>query len=489
MNVNEMYEYARRRSMTLGIKSLTGVLLGTTTLGLMGAFCSPGNFKLDTADTGVTAQDDTGEVLEPLFDGTIEGNVRVVLFSIDEDGEYIYKDWTSHGNDWPFGNLWVYGFTTDEETGDEEFFDSESILTPSQDGNSYSLSVKTGQTDSIRVGAQLDYYADGIMGTWDPVGIYPQEISIDDGTTVTGVDITLLAYWAPNDGSGWGADGWGWGSGNGSHSTEGGGNGDGTTTLSGDMVITYTYAGGDAAAMLMNASNGQGPYYSDTETPEAVGGGAEAPYSMTVWADYGEMNLIGCHDSNYSQLIEASDECGAYITAPDEDGNPVNVAVNENLEDMDIQIPLGDYELELVPFVRLYGEVTSESVLYADYPAGTSVHIAALKYLPGEDEALSDMEDEAYDIISYEWSEVEVATGLEFNLAVPANTIVYLVAYADEDNDGIVAELDEAKAHGGNGDHGRVPTSSSSQEMGMILNPDVFVPQETTPRLKEIKEN
>ena len=69
-----------------------------------------------------------------------------------------------------------------------------------------------------------------------------------------------------------------------------------------------------------------------------------------------------------------------------------------------------------------------------------------------------------------------MATGLEFNLAVPANTIVYLVAYADEDNDGIVAELDEAKAHGGNGDHGRVPTGSSSQEVGMILNPEVFVP-------------
>ena len=443
-------------------------LIGASTFGLMGAFCSPGDFKLDTAETGIYGQEDTGEEIEPTFDGSIEGTVKVVLFSIDQDGEYVYKDWDAHGDDWPFGNLWVYGFTTDEETGKEEFYDDVAILDPSQDGNSYSLEIKTGMTEEIWVGAQLDYYGDGIMGSWDPVGIYPQAISIDDGTSVTGVDITILAYWAPGDGSGWGEGGWGWGSGGGGgHSTTGGGNGDGTTTISGDLIITYSYAGGDAAAMLMG-TDGFGPYKSAYGVPESVGGGAEAPYEMTTWADYGEMNLVGCHDSNYSQIIEASDQCGSYISEVDVDGNPINVSGDENFEDMDIQIPLGDYSLELVPFVRLYGNVTSETP-YADYAAGTPVYIAALKYLPGEDTQVADIEADAYDIVSYDWSDVQGATELAYDLAVPANTIVYLVAYADEDGDGVVAEMGEAKAHGGDGNHGRVPTGSVSQEMGMIL--------------------
>jgi hypothetical protein len=435
-------------------------LMAFSSLGLLGSYCSPGDFKVITDDTATSTSDDTGSQLSG-FDGTIEGTVRVQLYTMDDDGEYVYKDWSVHGDDWPFGGLWVYAFTENESTGDENFYANQSILAPTQSGDGYELSIKTGQTDSIWIGAQLDWRGDGIMGTFDPVGVYPLPVSVTDGSTVTGVDITILAFWNPSGGgSGGGGGGW-----NGT----GGGNGNGSTTISGDIIITYSYAGGNAASMLMDMSM-QGPYYSDMTTPEPVGGGAEAAYSMIVNKDYGEMNLMGCHDSNYNQVIDAADQCGAYISDPDVDANPIDVCCDNNLE-ADIQVPLGDYELDLVPFVRLTGNITSEIGALGDYPKGSKIYVTALKYRPVEDLDVQDLIDNSYDVSEFETDDLGTDTSVPYSLIVPANTIVYLVSYLDVGANGVVQEADEplAFANPNSSNYGRIPTGTKSKSYDMEL--------------------
>jgi hypothetical protein len=437
-------------------------LLALSSFGILGSYCSPGDFKVIVDDTGTSVLDDTGVQLSG-FDGTIEGTVRVQLYTMDEDGEYVYKDWAVHGDNWPFGGLWVYGFTEDEASGDETFYANQSILAPTQAGDTYSLSVKTGQADSIWVGAQLDWRGDGIMGTFDPVGIYPLPVSVTDGSTVTGVDITILAFWNPSYGSGGG------GGGGGGWNGTGGGNGNGSTTLAGDIIITYSYAGGNAAAMLMDMSM-QGPYQSVLTTPEPVGGGAEGAYSMTVNKNYGEMNLMGCHDSNYNQVIDAADQCGAYISEPNVDANPIDLCC-ENNEDANIQVPLGDYELDLVPFIRLTGNVSSEIGALGDYPAGSVIYVTALKYRPHEGLDVQDLEDNSYDIVAFNTGDLGTDTTVPYSLVVPANTIVYLVAYLDEGGNGVVQEAGEPLgfANENGSSYGRIPTGTQSQSFDIEL--------------------
>ena len=335
-----------------------GPLLALSSFALLGSYCSPGDFKVVVDDTGSTVLDDTSTQLGG-FDGTVEGTVRVQLYTTDEEGEYVYKDWEVHGDNWPFGGLWVYGFTEDETSGDETFYANQSILSPTQDGDAYSMTIKTSTTNEIWLGAQLDWRGDGIMGTTDPVGIYPVPVSVTDGSTVTGVDITILAFWNPSSGGGGGGGGW-----NGT----GGGNGNGSTTLSGDVIITYSYAGGNAASMLMSLDM-QGPVAADVVTPEPVGGGAEGAYSMTVDKDWGEMNLMGCHDSNYNQIIDAADQCGAYISEPNVDANPVDVCC-ENNDEANIQIHLATTSWIWFPLFASLETSLLRSALLATMPRG-----------------------------------------------------------------------------------------------------------------------
>ena len=284
------------------------------------------------------------------------------------------------------------------------------------------------------------------------------------------MDIAILAYWNPYDGSGWG---WGWGGGGGGggscpyYCNEGGGNADGSTTVSGDVVLTYAYAGGDAVAMVMSPE-GQGPYYAQGVTPVPVGGGAEAPYSITGWAGLGEMAVTGCHDSNYNQLIEADDKCGAFTSEVGVDGNPLDFSGDANFEG-DIEIPLGDYGFDLVPFVQLHGTVSIKDQTFDDLPAGSSLYVAALKFQPSLEITAQDLMDRAYDYQSWTVSELAGLESVDYAIPVPANTIVYLMAYVDEDGDGQLNESGELVA-AGDDETGRIPTGNQSQEVNLVLS-------------------
>jgi hypothetical protein len=76
--------------------------------------------------------------------------------------------------------------------------------------------------------------------------------------------------------------------------------------------------------------------------------------------------------------------------------------------------------------------------------------VVALRYPPTPDmevEAFS----EAYDFEVWDSSALGDLSSVDWDLIVPANTIVYLLAFVDADGDGLVNEVQEPIASGGPG--------------------------------------
>ncbi len=449
-------------------------LVGLSAFILMGAQCPPPGGG-DSADTGGGTDDDTtggttddgttdggttdgttdggitdgGTAIPRGFNGTIQGTVQVLLYTLDEDGEYSYISWEDAYNDvFIFGDIFVAAYSIDEETGQETYYDEYVVVAPSTAGDTYELEVSTTDTDRVRVLAANDYWGDNIIGTNDPIGNYPDEVvdvdPEDVSNTITGIDISILIpYW---DGS-----------------SSGGCGTDNVTSVSGDIIITTSYAGGDAAAMILNTDS-QGPYHSAWITPEPDGGGATGPYALSSCSSYGEMQLVGAWDSNYNGLADpAGDSWGVYISETDVDGNPVDLSAGD-MSGMDIQIPFGFDGLDLTPFVRLYGDITTDVAL----PAGTHIYASALKYRPNTDTYVTELAD-GYDYASFDDSEVSAGGPWSYNFVVPANTITYLWAYADTNNNGLINEVGEPVRSAGSEDNGRIPTGEESQEYNLEL--------------------
>ena len=395
------------------------------------------------------------------FHAIIQGNVTVSLYTLDDDGEYIYIDWDAYNGMYPFGSNFVAAYYA--EDGKEIYVDQSSISEPSIDGDKYELEIHEDDVSGIRVFAASDYWDDGIVGTADPVGNYPDVIydpdTNDDYNIITGVDISILVpYW---DGS---TGGFGWGYGSGYGGDDGGGWGDSCNVgvLTGEVIITTSYAGGDAAAMLID-TEGSGPYNSVWTALEESGGGAAGPYSMTFCDDPSQMNLVGAYDSNFNGIIDPAGDTWGVFVSEGLSGNPVELY--PGTIEADIQIPYGDYDgLDLTPFVRISGVVNT----LVELPETTSIYIGALKYRPTSDVNVSDLAD-GYDYEAFNPSEVE-SDELEYEMIVPANTITYLWAYADVDNDGRINEAGEPVSSAGDDENGRMSTGDSSWNYDFDLN-------------------
>ena len=62
----------------------------------------------------------------------------------------------------------------------------------------------------------------------------------------------------------------------------------------------------------------------------------------------------------------------------------------------------------------------------------------ALKYPPTPDFDVNAFEEDAYDAITWDSDALGDLESVDWNLVVPANTIVYLLAFVDADGDGLV---------------------------------------------------
>ena len=398
-------------------------------------------------DDTVGTSDDTGVVVSDEVTCTINGTVTVQLYTYDDDGELEYVSFDdAYGGAFPFGAVWVTSYTPDGNGGVASYTGAKTFHNPSPAGDAFEITATLDQAGEVRLFGELDYWNDRVLGSSEPTGIHPDAVDCTDGLVHNDVDITILAPYYDFDGGGGG----------------GGGGGCGTVGIDGDIVITSMYAGGEAAAMLLDANNG-GPHHTAITDPTVNGGGAESAYGLGVCANFGTGNLVGAWDKDGNLLFDPADKWGAYISAPDTDGNPISVGTTD-LSGYDIQIPLGDGTTPwgIVPFVTLSGDTFVEGGVFDDLPAGTSVYVTALKFRPTGDIAVADLAADAYDMESFAWGELSGQTSLTWSVNVPASTIVYVWAYADVDGDGIVNEVGEHVASGGINSSGKLPTGTSS---------------------------
>ena len=416
------------------------------------ALALSGCTKDETADSGSSTDTnpivvDTGGEEGGPYNAVLTGLVKVELYDIGSDGERIEIDETALSS-FPFGKVWVTASNPDDGS-----IGSDTIKTPTLGGDTYSLDVELEEAGSVTLYAQLDRYVDGVLGSNDPIGTYPTSVSISASETLSSLNITIDAYYDID-----GSDG-------------GGGSGCTAVALSGDALITRSYAGGDVAVMLMS-TDGTGPWNVDWVSPVASGSGASAAYSIGSCLN-SEYDLIGAWDSDGDDLITPADTWGAYIEETDVDGNPVQVGSAQS--GLDVQIPLGGSPFGAFPFVSISGEISVGDGAFGDYPENSSVHIAALKYRPDGDLSMAELNELAYGVQSYDWDEINGQSLLSYNMTVPAGTIVYLWAFVDADNDGVLNGPSEPVASAG-GSTGKLPIGSTDISQDLELG--AYTPEE-----------
>jgi hypothetical protein len=163
------------------------------------------------------------------------------------------------------------------------------------------------------------------------------------------------------------------------------------------------------------------------------------------------------------------------VLGPETDGNPVIIEEND-LNDYPIHIPVYEDEtlnesagLSVVPFTWIKGSVGVNGGSFDELTEGSTVYVAALKYRPTLDLAVSSLESNAYDYESFEWPDLTGRNSVDYELGVPAGTVVYLWAYADEDGDTIINESNEMVASAEGDDSGRLETTDASMSRSMYL--------------------
>lgn len=389
--------------------------------------------------------------------GQVSGEVRVQLYTLrEEDGEREPIAWedTSFGDTFPFGSIMVAA-TQDDGGGGLFYRGQDTIASPGVGGDPYSVNVSLPEDGEVRLYATLDYHGDSIISTSEPIGAFPGEVMVTDGSTAGDKDIVILVNYD---------EAWAWWSGG------GGGPGNGGTcddpvTLGGTASITTSWAGGDVAVMIYDTA-GFGPYAWVRQEPTPSGGGAEAPFQIDVCGPLGEVDLLGAWDSNGNLLIDPADMWGEVISKPNVSANPLDVQTTD-MTDLEVQIPLGDgrSSMGVVPFVSLSGTVTyMNGQVFDKLPADSTVHVVAMLYRPDGEIAVTELAELSYDTDTWEAADYAGQTELPFNLWVPGNTLVYLWGFVDEGPkvDGMVNEPFELVGSGGGDLSGRIPTGTSS---------------------------
>jgi uncharacterized iron-regulated membrane protein len=95
------------------------------------------------------------------------------------------------------------------------------------------------------------------------------------------------------------------------------------------------------------------------------------------------------------------------------------------------------------------------------------VFVASLKYKPQPDSSINALKTSAYDWAEFDTAALQAApigTTLPYSLAVPANSITYVWAFVDTNNNGVVNESLEPVA-GTN----KMATGTQSQQVSLSI--------------------
>jgi hypothetical protein len=368
------------------------------------------------------------------YKGWVNGDVTVTLFREDEDGNRSTVTWEESGYDtYPFGPIFVGSYTVPTSTSPNPTYAGTTLIeSPTIEPSPFQMRVGAQEETSILVYAAVDVLGDGVIGADDPRGAWPVELPLTDGVEHDDVHIEILAMEQSEVTC---AD-------------------TGTITITGTVTVNMDYFGGNVGIMLVG-EDGSGPYHVTTVQPRTTGAGSSATYSLEVCADYGPMRLVAAWDSNQNQLYDPNDKWGVYTLDHEADANPVFVG-NANMNNYPIDIPLGDRPgVQVLSFARISGTVQMDAGTFSDLPSGSDVWVVGMAYRPDRE---FDVNDAAVTLSAkkFAWSEISSAAAKDWELLVPANTTIYLWAYADTDADGMLNEHGEGVG-AASGD-GRIPT-------------------------------
>ncbi len=376
--------------------------------------CHHHHDKDNDVDTGLDTgglSDDSGDTdTDPVVgDGVISGTVRVRVLSTDADGTSTEIPWSDIGT-LPFGGIFLAAFTTDPFSGETEWIAEDVLVTPTEGGDVWSLTLPDLSDDrEVRVTAILDYYADGVLGTYEPTALHPERVTVAPLGEVSGIDLVIDTALS----GGGGAD-------TNTYAVIGG-----PVDLPGDIGL--------GCRSFLYTTSGSGPHYTGSVSS------TDALWSLTAPVGY-DWVIRGACDSDGNTLIDPTDIWGSYVAADGGDGNPYTVTA-DGASDLRMVIPLPGTGSGIVPELLLQGEL-----VYADgfdtFPAGTKVYAVATRTSLTGDVAVSEF-DFAYDTQVFDGASL-VGTSLPFSLEVGPNRTVYVAAYVDEDGDGVVNEAGEA---------------------------------------------
>jgi hypothetical protein len=401
----------------------------------------------DITDTQEDTNGGTGDIV--YTSGIVSGRIDIQLYqdTVEGDREMLLWDDAYPSGTFPFGKLYVGAFYYNE-VNLPVYVAYDIIENPQPTDNLYELDLQlVPGVSEVRIFAVLDYYQDNITGSDEPIGGYPQSIPVVSEMVVNDLDFSVLSpMYEPRP------------------PCDTYPNGDPkSVTIDGIANVTRTYNGGDVAVFVLGAG-GVGPVFSTSLTPDIDGDSAEGLYSLEVCEDIGYVSLRGCWDQNQNGMFEPMDKYGSYISAPNENGNPISVKYTD-LSDYEVQIPLGSSDgLTLLPFMSVSGLVKANG-LFDDLSDGGRLHIVALKFRPQGSISITDIEEiQSYDTQTYEWEELQGKTEVSFTLMAPKETIIYLWAYIDVDSNGYVNESLEPVASAGEDDNGKFPTGNINIE-------------------------
>ncbi len=436
-------------------------------------------------DNGGFGGEDGGEEVDEDADWmTIRSRVQVDLYTTDDDGARTFLSWddaVGPAGEFPFGSIFVAAYTPGAE-GTENYIAQHTVTRPRTTGDYYRLSIDPERAGQVNLFATLDVRSDGIVGSAEPMGIHPDSVQVEAFVELTDTDLVILVDWDR-----WGPGGWGWTDVGGytpPRDTDGDGDideddgGCDLVSVAGEVRITVPYEGGNGMVMLLD-KNGGGPYQMDEFSPVSNGAGAIAEYNMGVCAWAGDMKIVAAYDSNGNGLIDPDDLWGAHASEPGVDGNPVTIE-DYRQPDVHVEIPIGNGEsaVSVVPFVRLSGTAYSEitptfSGLEAESGDGFSLYVVALQYPPTPDMNVEEF-TEAFDFKVWDSATVGDEEIVDWDLVVPADTVVYLLAFVDADGDGLVNEAQEPVAFGGEADGAAALSSGEEGREGILLGLNVI---------------
>jgi hypothetical protein len=377
--------------------------------------------------------DDVYDIESYPYKGWVNGNVTVTLARDDDAGERLIVPWEESGYDsFPFGTLFVGAYTAPTAAQPVQLYaGTEAVTDPVMGASPYQMRVGALAETNILVYAALDVLGDGVIGSDDPRGVYPEALFLTNDVVYDDINIDILALEQEEIVCGE----------------------SGTINITGTVTISLDYFGGPIGVMLVDEA-GNGPFHVVSVEPDRTGVGARAPFTLEVCADYGPMRLAAAWDANRNGLYDPNDKWGVFSTDGATDSNPVFVG-NVNMNNYPIHIPLGDRPgVNPISFATLSGQVRMAEGPFSALPAGTDVYVAALSSRP-----LREFDIEAATVLAYQkftWSEISGAAAADFSLLLAANSFVYLWGFADTNADGVVNDVGEPV--GTVGSDGRVPT-------------------------------